>query len=327
MSEFRNPKSSARWIIAIAALLTLALAGWTACSQKAATEKDKPGAGKKYKIGFLLTLDDPYWQNMRLGILDEGKKRGADVVIQNAKEDPVLQIQQIREIIATQVDLACVVPMKREPLVEGIRALNQAKIPVIIVNREIAEGCDSVCYVGTDTYNGAVVSARILMEAIGGKGGIVELHQHLGTGPEVARSKALRDVAKEFPGVTILARVPHDGDRTKAVKETQTLLAKFPDLKGVYAHGDPYAIAAADACIQAGRKDVAIVGMGGSQEAIDAIKEGKITGTSFQRPEEEGRMAIQLAVRHLKGEKLDKTYLIPCPAITRKNAGEFKGQF
>lgn len=313
--------------MAIAALVVLALMGWAACSKQTATDKNKPAEGKKYKIGFLLTLDDPYWQNMRLGIIDESRKLGADVIIQNAKEDPVLQIQQIREIIATKVDLACVVPMKREPLVEGIKALNQAHIPVVIVNREIAEGCDYVCYVGTDTYNGAVVSARILMEAIGGKGGVVELHQHLGTGPEIARSKALRDVAKEFPDVKILARVPHDGDRTKAVKETQTLLAKFPDLTGIYAHGDPYAIAAADACIQAGRKDVAVVGMGGSQEAINAIKEGKITGTSFQRPEEEGRRAIQLAVRHLKGEKLDKTYLIPCPAITRKNAGEFKGQF
>jgi len=264
---------------------------------------------------------------MRLGAIDEGKKLGAEVTILNAKEDPLLEIQQIQELIAKEVDLACVVPMKKEPLVEGIKALNTAKIPVIIVNREIAEGCDYVCYTGTDTYDGAVTSAKILMNAIGGKGGIVELHQHLGTGPEIARSKALRDMIKEYPEVRILARVPHEGDRGKAVKEMQTLLAKYPDLKGVYAHGDPYAIAAADACIQAGRKEIAIVGMGGSQEAIEAIKAGKITGTSFQQPEEEGRMAIRLAVRYLKGEKLQKQYLIPCPAITKENADKFKGQF
>lgn len=282
---------------------------------------------EKTTVGFCMTLDHPYWQNMRLGSIDEGKKLGVEVVIMNAKEDPVLQIQQIQELIARQVDIACVVPMKKEPLVAGVRALNEAGIPVIIVNREIAEGCDYLCYTGTDTHAGAVTSAEILMKAIGSEGGIVELHQHKGTGPQLMRSQALHDVMKTHPKVELLATVPHDGDRGKAIKETQVLLEKFPRLKGIYAHGDNFAVAAADACIEAGRKDVAIVGMGGSQEAIEAIKEGKITGTSFQQPEEEGRSAIRLAVKHLEGRKLEARYMIPCPAITKDNAEKFKGQF
>ena len=286
------------------------------------------GGEEKTKIGFCMTLDHPYWQNMRLGAIDEGKKLGAEVIIMNAKEDPVLQIQQIQELIARQVDVACVVPMKKEPLVAGVRALNEAGIPVIIVNREIAEGCDYLCYTGTDTYAGAVTSAEILMQAIGGKGGIVELHQHKGTGPQLARSQALKDVMAKYPDVKLLASVPHQGKRGKAIQETQVLLGKFgAELKGIYAHGDNFAIAAADACIEAGRKDVALVGMGGSQEAIEAIKAGKITGTSFQRPEEEGRSAVRLAMKHLKGETLEKRQMIPCPAITKDNADQFKGQF
>jgi ABC-type sugar transport system substrate-binding protein len=297
----------------------------TACILAAGCGKSEGPA--KRVIGFCMTLDDPYWQNMRLGAMDEGKKLGAEVIITNAKEDPVIQIQQIQEMIARRADAVCLVPMKKEPLVAGVEALNRAKIPVILVNREVGDGCEYLCFTGTDTYNGAVTSAKILMDAIGGKGGIVELHQHLGTGPEIARSKALRDVMKDYPEVTVLARVPHDGDRGKAIKEMQALLAKFPDLKGVYVHGDPQAIAAAEACADAGRTGVAIVGMGGSQEAIDAIKQGKITGTSFQQPEEEGRSAVRLAIKHLNGEMLDKNYLIPCPPITKMNAEQFKGQF
>lgn len=274
-----------------------------------------------------MTLDDPYWQNMRLGAMDEAAKLGVGITITNAKEDPVLQIQQIQEMIAKQVDAVCLVPMKKEPLVSGVQALNQAHIPVILVNREVAEDGGFVCFTGTDTYQGGVTSAKILMEAIGGKGGIVELHQHLGTGPEIARSQALRDILKEYPEVTVLARAPHDGDRGKAIKEMQVLLEKYPELKGVYVHGDPQAIAAAEACANAGRTDIAIVGMGGSQEAIEAIKQGKITGTSYQQPEEEGRNGVRLAVRHLNGETLEKSYLIPCPPITKANADQFKGQF
>ena len=289
--------------------------------------KDGDQQERKRQIGFLMTLDHPYWQNMRLGAEDEAQKLGVEVTILNAKEDPMLQIEQINEIIAKRVDVVCLVPMKKEPLVRGLQMLNRANIPVIIVNREIGEGCEYICYTGTDTYAGAVVSAKILAQAIGGKGQIIEFHQHLGTGPEVARSQALRDVLNDYPDIEPVARVPHKGERDMVKTEMQTLLQKYPDLVGIYAHGDNFAIAAAQVCRKAGRGDIKAVGMGGSVEMIEAIRQGLVTGTSYQQPDEEGRSAIRLAVKYLDGEKLDKTYPITCPAITAENAGEFKGQF
>ena len=289
--------------------------------------KEGDRQARKRQIGFLMTLDHPYWQNMRLGAEDEAQKLGVEVTILNAKEDPVLQIEQINEMIAKRVDVVCLVPMKKEPLVRGVQMLNRANIPVIIVNREIGQDCEYICYTGTDTYAGAVVSAKILAEAIGGQGQIVEFHQHLGTGPEVARSQALRDVLKDFPDIEPVARVPHNGERDIVKTEMQTLLQKYPDLVGVYAHGDNFAIAAAQVCQKAGRADIKAVGMGGSEEMIGAIRQGLVTGTSYQQPEEEGRSAVRLAVRHLDGEKLDRAYPITCPAITAENAEQFEGQF
>jgi len=288
---------------------------------------DRSDAPRKQQIGFLMTLDHPYWQNMRLGAEDEAGKLGVEVTLLNAKEDPVLQIEQIKEMIAKRVDAVCLVPMKTEPLVRGVQMLNRAKIPVIIVNREVGAGCEYVTYTGTDSYAGAVVSARILAEAMGGKGQIAEFHQHLGTGPEVARSKALRDVLEDFGDIKSVARIPHKGERDMVKTEMQTLLQRYPKLAGVYAHGDNYAIAAAQVCRKAGRTDIKIVGMAGSREMIQAIKDGLVTGTSYQQPEEEGRSAIRLAVRHLKGEKLDKAYPVDCPPITKQNADKFTGQF
>jgi ABC-type sugar transport system substrate-binding protein len=263
---------------------------------------------------------------MRRGAKDEAQKLGVDVTILNAKEDPVLQIEQIRQVIAKRVDIVCLVPMKRQPLVRGVQMLNRADIPVIIVNREIGEGCESICFVGTDTYNGAVVSAKILAEAMGGKGRIVEFHQHLGTGPEIARSKALRDVLKDYDQIDVI-RIPHKGERDIVKTEMQTLLQKYPDLKGVYAHGDNFAVAAAQVCQKAQRADIKVVGMGGSVEAIEAIRQGLLTGTSYQQPEEEGRAAMRLAVKYLNGQELEKSYPIECPPITKENAHQFKGQF
>ena len=309
-----------RKMAAAGVLVLMAALGAAGCGRKDSGER-------RPQVGFLMTLDHPYWQNMRLGARDEARKLGLDVTILNAKEDPVLQIQQIKDVIAKKVDIVCLVPMKKEPLVRGVQMLNEAGIPVIVVNREIDKGCQYICYTGTDTYAGAVVSARILAEAIGGKGQVVEFHQHLGTGPELARSRALRDVRKEFPSIEVVERIGHKGKRELVKTEMQTLLQRYPKLAGVYAHGDNFSIAAAQVCRKAGRDDIKIVGMGGSQEAIDAIKAGLMTGTSYQQPEEEGRSAIRLARKHLSGEKLKKTYPVDCPAITKENAHKFKGQF
>ena len=284
-------------------------------------------AQQKIRIGFAMTLGDPYWQNMRLGAIDEAKKLGATVTILNAEEDVQKQSEQVRDLITQGVDIVCLVPMKPDALVNSVRALNRAKIPVIIVNREIDPGCEYVTYTGTDTYAGAVTSAEILMDAIHGEGKIAEFQQVLGTGPQILRSRALEDVLKDYPKVELVARIPHEGDDSKVVSEVGTLLSQHKDLKGIYVHGDFQAIAAAKKCQQDGRRDIAVVGMGGSQQAIEAIKAGLLTGTSFQRPEEEGRSAIRLAIKHLQGQKLKPRHPIECPAITKENADKFKGQF
>jgi ABC-type sugar transport system substrate-binding protein len=313
MNANKSPKLFC--LVVLAAVLVAAVGG---CARR---------GPRKPQIGFLITLDHPYWQNMRIGAENEGRNLGVDVTVLNAREDPVLQIEQIKQMIATRADIVCLTPMKKEPLVRGVQMLNDANVPVIIVNREIGRGCKYVCFVGTDTYSGALTSARILAEALGGRGQVAEFHQHLGTGPEIARSQALRDVLKEYPDIKPVARIPHKGERDVVKTEMQTLLQKFPDLKGVYAHGDNFAIAAAQVCHKTDRLDIKVVGMGGSQEAIEAIRSGLLTGTSYQQPEQEGRRAVQLAVNYLKGETLEKSYPIGCPPITKENAHLFKGQF
>ncbi|HEX3359312.1 MAG TPA: sugar ABC transporter substrate-binding protein, partial [Tepidisphaeraceae bacterium] len=279
--------------------------------------KPQAGAKKPIRIGFAMTLNDPYWESMQAGARSEAFNDGATVTIVDAGEDVQKQAQEINDLIAQGVDAVCLVPMKPDGLVNSVRALNAAKIPVIIVNREVGSGCDYVTYTGTDVYQGGVASAKILMKAIGGKGQIAEFQQILGTGPQIARTKALADVMKDYPDVKLVAQIPHEGNNDKVVSAVGTLLSKYPDLKGIYVHGDPQALAASQACIAAGKKDIAIVGMGGSNDAIAAIKAGTLTGTSYQKPEEEGRSGVRLALKAVNGEKLEKSYPIPCPPITK----------
>src|SRR3954465_1891035 len=115
-------------------ICVLAAAFLSACSK---SEKSEQPRAKQYRIGFAMTMDDPYWQNMVAGAKDEAAKLGVNVTFTNAQEDVQKQAQQLNDLIAQGVDAVCLVPMKPDGLVNSVRALNDAKIPVIIVNREI----------------------------------------------------------------------------------------------------------------------------------------------------------------------------------------------
>jgi ribose transport system substrate-binding protein len=320
MIEFRNFRrlSSRLTASGVAAVLLLISIG---CGSS--TSGDSSKAKHQIRIGFAMTLDHPYWQNMRLAAIEEAKKEGAEITITNAEEDAVKQINQINSLISNSVDIVCLVPMKEEPLVQGVAMLNRAKIPVIIVNREIGEGADYVCYVVSDTYQGSATAARILMKAIGGKGKIVEFHQEVGTGVEIDASRALRDVLKEFPDVEIVARVPQKNSRELVVSTMETLLQQHPEINGVYAHDDVFAIAAGEVCRKNGRGDIALAGYGGGKEAFQAIREGTITGSAMQSPGAEGRLAVQTAMRYLRGETLEKRYPTSSPALTKDTVDKY----
>src|ERR1041385_9227151 len=104
-------------MLLIAAIMLLALV-IQACS------KSPENGPKTVRIGFAMMLDDPYWQNMKIGAQDEAKKLGASVTILNGKEDVQVQAQQVNDLIAQGVDVVCLVPTKPDAMVNSVRALN-----------------------------------------------------------------------------------------------------------------------------------------------------------------------------------------------------------
>lgn len=307
----------------------------TAGSEETVTNPS-PTTKTSLTIGIAMTWGHPYWQNMITGLKDEAaaqeQQRGLTIsaVFQNAEEDATKQTAQCENFVTQGVDAVIMVPMREEASVRAVWLLNDANVPVILVNRTINDTTGRatwVCYTGTDTYEGAKVSAQLLMDAIGGAGEIAELQQVLGCGPQIARTQALEDVLRDYPNVRLVSQQSFGSDEAQAVGITQGLLGAHPELVGIYAHGDNAAMHALKAAEAAGRTDLKIVGMGGNKDALQAIREGRLVGTSYQQPYEEGRSGMRCAIAYLMGEpvkRVDRTPVIP---VTRDNAANFEGQF
>ena len=86
---------------------------------------------------------------------------------------------------------------------------------------------------------------------------------------------------------------------------------KNPDIRGVFAFNDMMALGVADAAALAKIRRPFIVGFNGSLQGINAIQEGRIDATVDQNPREIGALAVENALRLMKGEQ------VPAQVFTR----------
>jgi len=133
------------------------------------------------------------------------------------------------------------------------------------------------------TYNGIESGKQIgdaLAEAIGGSGGIIALQGILDTGAAKDRFAGLEESLAANPDVELLDDQTANFSRAEALEVTKTLLTKHgDDIKGIWAANDDMALGALEALQQAGRTDVAVVGIDAVPDALTAIEDGTMTAT------------------------------------------------
>lgn len=184
------------------------------------------------------------------------------------------------------------------------------------------------------TYNGVESGKQIgdaLAEAIGGSGGIVALQGILDTGAAKDRFAGLEESLAENTDVELLDEQTANFSRDEALAVTKTLLTKHgDDLKGIWAANDDMALGALAALEQAGRTDVAVVGIDAVPDALTAIEDGTMTATVSSDGPWQGGIGLaigycvatgELAVEDIADE--DRAWFAEQFLITGDNVGDF----
>jgi ribose transport system substrate-binding protein len=325
---------SRRW------LLTSAMAGCaltlSACGGGSSTPADNtstpsgstpaPASGTSYAIGSTIpTFNHPFFVAMRKGLEEEAKAQGATINVVDGKNDPQAQLSAIDTFAVKKVNALILCPTETKTLVPGVEKANQAKIPVITVNR-VVDGGEVVTYVGADDKEGGKLQGEAVIEALPKGGKIVLLQGIIGSSPQRDREAGLEEALKGKAGYEIVQRTPYDFDRTKGVSAMETVLLKFPKgtIDVVVAQSDDGALAAADVCAQKGRSEIKIIGFNGESDAFKYIDEGKIYATILQDAETQGREAVKATIKHLKGETVTNPQITPLYLVNKKNLKEHK---
>jgi inositol transport system substrate-binding protein len=68
---------------------------------------------------------------------------------------------------------------------------------------------------------------------------------------------------------------------------------------------------------------IKISGIDAAPNALAAVKDGSMTATVSQNTIDQGRMAMEAAVKQANGEKIDPTIIVPHVLITEENIDKY----
>ena len=250
---------------------------------------------------------------------DQAKASGVKHVMTTAA-DPNKQMNDIEDLIAKKVSAVVMLPIETDAMTRGAEKLKAAKIPLIIVDREVKTE-DYAALIKGDNVGIGTNAAAYIAKALGGTGNVVEI---IGVPASVTtqRSQGFRDGLAKAPGLKIIASQAGDFQREKSLTVMQNLLQQHPKIDAVYTHDDEMALGVLQAIKEARRTDIKVVtGAGGNKSVYKLIadKDPMMKATFIYSPLMV-KDAVKVAVDVARGKPpANKNITIPADAVTVDN--------
>ncbi len=321
---------TSKWLLIGLVLSLLLLAACTPANTAApegeAPEAEEPAeeapAGEAVgPLGLSVsTLNNPFFVTLRDGAEAAAGEAGVQLVVVDAQDDAAQEATNIEDLIEQGVSALLINPTDAAAIVPSIQRANEAGIPVFTIDRA-AEGGEVVSHIASDNVAGGRMAAEFLCNALGGEGNVVELEGIAGTSAARDRGQGFNEyMSEECPGVTIVARQTANFNRAEGLTVFENILTAEPEIDGVFAHNDEMILGAIEAAEAAGRaEEITFVGFDAIDDAVAAVRDGRLAATVAQQPALMGELGVQTAVAYLNGESVEAYIPVDLELITADN--------
>jgi simple sugar transport system substrate-binding protein len=248
----------------------------------------------KIVLGFSQIGAESTW---RIANTESVKKAAAEAGVflnfSDAQQKQANQIRAIKTFIMQKVDVIAIAPVVETGWHSVLVQAKQAKIPVILFDRQIDEK-DSSLYttlIGPDFREEGRRAARCLIEEAsrlhpGKEINIIELRGTDGSTPAIGRTQGISEVLKNHPGFKIIRSVEGNFMEARGKEIMEAVLkeerSRGRPIHALFAHNDDMALGAIPSIKAMGLspgKDIVIVSVDATNDAVNALKRGEINCT------------------------------------------------
>jgi ribose transport system substrate-binding protein len=279
-----------------------AAAGWIGGAGGA-----QAAAGGDVTIGLSNGYFGSEWRNQMIAAAQEQfdgyKKEGkaGKLIVQQAGADVGQQIQDIRNMIRSNVNVITMNANSATALNGVINEAKRAKIPVVSFDQRVTD--PYALNVTVDHYTWGQRYAQWIADTLQGKGKVVVMDGLPGHPAAEARRKAAFDTFKKYPGIEIVWSGYGDWDHAKAQAVMATVIAAQPQIDGAFVE-DSMGLGVLRA-FQNAKRPIPVMTGEAQKSFLEAWKkQADMRAYARPNPPDISRNAIGIAVRLAAGRKL-----------------------
>jgi len=265
------------------------------------------------------TQNNPFFVTLADGAKKAANDAGVDITVADAGDDATKQVSDIEDLVSAGVSVLIVNPVDSDAVTGAVEAAMAKGVKVISVDRAV-NGVEIDCQIASDNVAGAELATQYIVDTLGEGVKVAELVGVSGASAAIDRSQGFHNVADTK--LDVVASQTADFDRTKGMSVMENMLQANGDIKGVFAANDEMALGAVEAISGAG-KDVLVVGFDATDDAIEAIKAGRMGATIAQQPELIGSTAVDNAIKLMNDETIEKSIPVEVTLVTADNVDTF----
>jgi ABC-type sugar transport system substrate-binding protein len=304
-------------VLALCCLFVLLFLSIPGCSKKSNV------AGRK-KVAGIVFQEDQFFRLVLFGMRETAIKNGAELLEANSADKPDKEIQLINTYIASNVDAIVVSPLSSKASVSALQRAKEKGITIITYNTNV-EGDIAAAYVESDQTDLGRATGKAAREYIeknfGGKAKVALL-AFQAQNPEQSsmRVNGFKEELAKLPGVTIVAE-QDAWLAEQAVKKAGDILTAHPDLALFWAANEGGTVGSVMAVKNARKAGkVAVFGTDTGEQIADFLlaDDNILQAVTGQRPFEIGVMAMESALKVLRGEQVQKNVSLPGILLSRQ---------
>ena len=269
-------------------------------------------------IGLAIsTQNNPFFVTLYEGAKAMAEELGVELKMADAGDDPAKQAADIEDLVAAGISVLIVNPVDSDAVTGAVEYAMSKGVRVIAVDRAV-NGTEIDCQIASDNVLGAELATQFIVDQLGEGAIVAELQGTTGASAAIDRGLGFHNIADA--ALKVVASQTANFDRAEGMSVMENMLQANGDIQGVFAANDEMALGAVEAVSGAG-KNVLVVGFDATDDAIEAIKAGRMGATIAQQPALIGSTAVEYAVKLINGESIPSAVPVEVTLITAENAG------
>lgn len=275
------------------------------------------GGEKNGTIGLSVsTQNNPFFVTLVEGAEAAANELGVKLSVTDAGDDVTKQVSDIEDLVSQNISVLIVNPVDSDAVTGAVQSAISQGVKVISVDRAV-NGVEIDCQIASDNVQGAQLATQYIVDTLGENIEVAELQGTQGASAAIDRSQGFHNIADDK--LNVVASQTANFDRTEGMNVMENILQGNGNIKAVFAANDEMALGAVEAVAGAG-KNILVVGFDATDDAIAAIKAGKMGATIAQQPDLIGKTAVENAVKLIAGEQIPSSIPVEVTLITKDNA-------